>query len=307
MLTKVLLSIFSLTASFLLFESSPALAGFTTKYQIGSHWDRRLVTEKEVSEGSLGMKKISYATARFGIGTAFYLGKFNGKHIMATNYHVMSGCSSSGKLKLLNLDFSCIESLGAWSDLDLNLFVAKFKKDRDLETKLSGVGLKIDFDHHPQLGEFLVTAGFGSGVSNGGRFTFEEGPECRTFSKSLDVKLLNDPDIINPLPGARWSFALGCEASHGDSGSAIVSRDTGRAVGILWTGARLPRAKEFYDSNFLTQFINAPDERVWKQLNYAVPSNKMKEIIQTAIETGNVEKDHIETLNSILHDRPDNQ
>jgi hypothetical protein len=88
-----------------------------------------------------------------------------------------------------------------------------------------------------------------------------------------------DPDELNPGSYQAWSFANGCDVSHGDSGSAMVDRDSGDVVGIIWTG-RIPKTPDIQDSKVLDDLLRTQSPRIWKELSYAVPAAKIREVLQ---------------------------
>src|SRR5688500_3227633 len=61
---------------------------FDDRYRIGDEWGKAPVTDKQLSEETAVFRRAAMATARAGGGTSFYLGKFAGFHVMATNHHV---------------------------------------------------------------------------------------------------------------------------------------------------------------------------------------------------------------------------
>jgi len=81
-----------------------------------------------------------------------------------------------------------------------------------------------------------------------------------------------------------WAFAVGCDASDGDSGSPIVTRDTGDIIGILWGAA--PKTPIVQSSQSLDNMIKENSPAIWKDLNYAVPAVKIKEFLLEKIKSG---------------------
>ena len=95
---------------------------------------------------------------------------------------------------------------------------------------------------------------------------------------------MRDPDDLNTGPNKVWSFALGCEVSHGDSGSSIVNRLTGEVIGIIWTG-RIPKAERVQRTSHLDLILDENDQdEIWGQLSYAVPAEKIKDFLINDIE-----------------------
>src|SRR5690606_2483014 len=94
-------------------------------------------------------------------------------------------------------------------------------------------------------------------------------------------RFMADPDTINPGPYRAWSFAHGCDISHGDSGSAFFSRESGEMIGIVWTAATpkdpLIRTRDYLDS------LRPTDEAIWTKLGYTVPALKIGEFLKSIL------------------------
>jgi hypothetical protein len=113
-----------------------------------------------------------------------------------------------------------------------------------------------------------------------------------------EYRQMADPDRWNPGSYRAWSFAMGCDASHGDSGSAIVDRESGRVMGIIWTG-RIPKNPAVQSSQTLTQLFRSGDEMIWQELSYAVPAPKIKETLERVV-SGNMPEDSKRILRALL-------
>ena len=57
-------------------------------YRMGDEWGKKKVTIGELEKKS-PFQRAAMATGSVSGGTAFYLGKYNGFHVVATNHHVM--------------------------------------------------------------------------------------------------------------------------------------------------------------------------------------------------------------------------
>ena len=88
-----------------------------------------------------------------------------------------------------------------------------------------------------------------------------------------------DPDEFNPAGYKAWSFAHACDISHGDSGSAMIDRKNGDVVGIVWTG-KIPKSAMVQSSANLQKIFTGSTPAVWKELSYAVPAVKIKEVLK---------------------------
>lgn len=96
---------------------------------------------------------------------------------------------------------------------------------------------------------------------------------------------MSDPDELNTGRHQVWSFANGCDVSHGDSGSAMVDLQTGEVVGLIWTG-KIPKSTRVQSSEYLEELIENPNEDIWNELSYAVPAAKIKEVLLKRIQNG---------------------
>jgi hypothetical protein len=107
---------------------------------------------------------------------------------------------------------------------------------------------------------------------------------------------MGDPDDLNPGPNKVWSFANGCDVSHGDSGSAMFNRNTGEIVGLIWTG-RIPKDASVQKSDYLREILDENNSKeIWQQLSYAVPAEKIKDVLTQELEAGK----HSSTTKTIL-------
>lgn len=275
------------------------------EYQIGPEWGKKLVTPESLKSESEVFQKAARRTAKFGVaygsGTAFYLGKFNGKHVIASNYHVIEKASTckAGKatFTMLNKVYKCKEFLGSWSDVDFAL--ATIDVPAEDEALLESLGQNMAFDSKLYAGQKLLTIGHGYANNPSLKLVANQDDDCIVFSQGNDVRFLADPDDKNPADYKVWSFANGCDISHGDSGSAMVDRQTGEIVGIIWTG-RIPKNLKVQDATYLADIFHSNSEDIWKELSYAAPSFKIKDVLKSFIKGENVPVDTKETIRQIL-------
>lgn len=279
-------------------EDLPQLGGRTSddlvidtknkRYQIGDEWGKLPVSDEELESNDV-YRRTALATAKVGGATGFYLGEFSGEHVMATNNHVMSsrfGCNQV-TFPIKNLRFRCKEFLGTWKNIDLTLFTIKVKGAGEKEY-LQSIAQNFDFDADIAIETPLITAGFGIAENRSRRLMVNQDDDCKSFSKPGEYRLMRDPDDVNPGPNKVWSFAVGCDVSHGDSGSAMVDRNTGHVVGLIWTG-RIPKAERVQKSDYLDLILTEDNsEQIWGQLNYAVPAEQIKMILEGDIEAGKI-------------------
>jgi hypothetical protein len=252
-------------------------------YKIGDEFGKRPVTATTLGSATAAFRRAARATARVGGATGFYLGKFAGAHVMATNHHVQPTMSCGGRSvtfpHLDGLRLRCERVLGTWPSVDLSLFLVTVAPAD--EGKLAEVAANFTFHEDVTQGAELITVGFGIAGNSARAMMANQDSDCRVMSKSADYRLLADPDELNPGTYKAWSFSHACDISHGDSGSAMVDRATGKPVGIVWTG-RIPKSERVQSSAYL-QSLGTDHADVWKELNYAVPATKMREHIETVI------------------------
>lgn len=277
--------------------------GDAKDYQIGSEWGKVAVRANALEGKSAVFRRAALATAKFGGGTAFYIGQFNGHHMMATNYHVMPKadlCAARQAIfPLLGRRFSCEKFYGNWSGIDLALFSITVNSAED-EAMLEKIAANFSFNVALYPGQELITIGFGTFRNPARDLVANDDADCKVFSGKEDYRFIADPDRINPADYKAWSFATGCDVSHGDSGSAMVDRVTGEVVGIIWTTAtdKDPRVQ---DSAFLEEVLKRQSAEVWTQLSYAVPAPKIREVLADYLSRVRTsDPDLVPTLEAII-------
>jgi hypothetical protein len=248
--------------------------------QLGDTWGKRAVTTANVGAESAPFQRAARATAHVNTATGFYLGSFAGFHVMATNHHVMPSvddCAGTDvSFPLLGVTGTCTTAFGSWTDIDLALFAIDLS-DADAAT-LAPVAQNFAFHDPLVAGQPLVTLGFGRANNPGRDLMGNDDADCRVISRTGDYRFMGDPDQLNPGDYDAWSFAHACDVSHGDSGSAMVDRATGKVVGILWTGA-FPKVPEAQKSSFLDGLVGTDQPQVWSELSYSVPAPKIGEFL----------------------------
>ena len=248
-------------------------------------------------------------------GTAFYIGKNTYKdktyYIMATNHHVACGYLPICKRDLIDTDnlhesvvsfplyeydFDHVSLIGTWADIDLGLFAfeipdSKITEDarKSMDANLSSSRLEFDFTSDIYPGQELVTAGYGSNLNpknatypgNTGSpslmFSFDN--DCKVFSRRNEFPLrpLGFGSALSGRYDGAFSFAHGCDVSHGDSGSATMDRKTGKIVGIMWRAAIVKSSNtqnsEYINTYFMDQKVGV---EAFTDLALAVPAPKIK-------------------------------
>jgi len=255
------------------------LAG-SDDYRLGDEWGKKPVTLDSLRNESEAFKRAALATARTGGGTGFFLGKFEGEYVLATNHHVYqyaySCLGTRIRFPMLAIEGTCDRFIGSWSDVDLAIFTIKLKNPQVDGPKLEAVAGNFAFSEDVTAGQKLLTVGFGVANNPSRTLVANQDSDCYVFSKKGEYRFMADPDRYNPGSYRAWSFSLGCDVSHGDSGSAIVDRESGKVVGIIWTG-NIPKTPIVQTSRALTEIFEKQSEAIWQELSYAVPAVKIGE------------------------------
>lgn len=267
----------------------PPLLDDRRTYQLGSVWGKLPVNEDDLPAQTAGFQRMAKATAKVGGGTGFVLGEFEGEIVMATNHHVLetaSDCDAAPIVfPLLDTRVRCKKFLGSWSDVDLTLFTVTMIKPKQ-RAELLAVAQNFSFKRKLSPEMPLLTIGFGIADNPQRKMVANQDDDCKVFSGQEDFRFMADPDELNPGPYKAWSFALGCEVSHGDSGSAMAARDNGEVVGIIWTG-RIPKSPLVQDSDYLKELLMSRGDNIWKELSYAVPAVKIHEVLSKVFAGSN--------------------
>tara|TARA_B100001094_G_scaffold227582_1_gene222089 strand:- start:145 stop:1092 length:948 start_codon:yes stop_codon:yes gene_type:complete len=276
------------------------LQGLDGRYQIGDEWGKAPVKTGDYKKVP-SLEKIAKGTARLGGGTGFYLGKFDGEHVLATNHHVCPSsiqCRwTSAQFPLVNKRFSVKTFLGTWSDIDLALMTIKVDQaDEDL---LKTMANPFAFMQETYRGQELITVGFGGANNRSRSLVANFDSDCKVFSGSSEYRFMADPDSLNTGSYKAWSFANGCDVSHGDSGSAMVDRQSGEVVGIIWTG-KIPKSDKVQDSDYLDELLEQPNEDIWTELSYAVPAEKIGEYLQLLIDDDSLRGEKADIVEAML-------
>ena len=74
------------------------LEALDMRYQVGSEWGKKVVEDSDFIKVDT-LEKIAKGTIKLGGGTAFYIGKYAGHHVIATNHHV---CPSKWQCQFKN-------------------------------------------------------------------------------------------------------------------------------------------------------------------------------------------------------------
>lgn len=270
----------------------------TDDYRIGDEMGKKPVIAAGLNSGSEIFRRTAKAAASYGGGTAFYLGKFNGHHMMATNHHVGRGrCRGSVHFTMLKKSYACEQVYGDWQEVDVNFFSVKVPAEDEAE--LLPLGRNFAFDASIYTGQELLTIGFGVANNPRGVMMANQDSDCKVFSATDEFRQIMDPDEINPGGYAAWSFVNGCDVSHGDSGSAFVDRKTGDVLGIIWTG-KIPKSTKVASSSYLDQMLRTRSPEIWTELSFCVPAVKIRERVQKELGARPGDGDWARTMGAII-------
>jgi hypothetical protein len=259
------------------------LNGAVADYQVGDIWGKTEMAR--LDQLPPYADKIAQVTARVGGGTGWFVGFFGGKGIMASNHHVCDGgrgCQKGSKVffPLKNISLTVEDYYGSWTDTDIALFSVTVPSTQVEFFKDNARPFRFERDLTLDLP--LMTFGFG--VAGNSKRSLMGGfdEDCRVLSE--ETRFIADPDEFNPGPYKVYSFANGCDVSHGDSGSAMVDRTNGDVVGIIWTG-RIPKNKNAQSSDYIRQAQDSKSEFVWKEMSYGAPATEIKKVFQKVLST----------------------
>lgn len=281
-------------------------------YQIGNEMGKRALRPGELDGFSEAIRNLARATALITgdnlVGTAFYLGRFSGFHVVATNYHITKDadhCAGEGLVfpLLSDVAYECSRFLGSWADIDLALFAIAPKGNVEDLGRLEAAASPFDFGSVVLHGQELVTFGFGKASNPNRQMMVNEDSDCKAFSRDNDFRFMNDPDQLLPNNKKTWSFSNGCDVSPGDSGSAVADRQTGRVIGLLWSGA-IPKDSRVRDETFLNSISEASSDEIWSLLTYAVPSRKIGEFLNKIKDSGELSESTRRVIRAMLTSSP---
>ena len=265
----------------------------TNEYRIGDEWGKKEVTRQDMAKIP-ALDRAAHATARVGGATGFVLGKFGNEWVLATNYHVCPeawDCEGSRvTFTLGNIRVYIKKFLRSYTAIDLALLTLDIQPGSEEEAYLQKYAKNFAFTEGFSAGEELVTVGYGSAGNPMQSLVGNWDYDCKIFSQSGDMRFMNDPDAFNPGSYTVWSIATGCDVSHGDSGSAMVNRQTGAVKGIIWTG-KFPKIENIQSSAYLDELLKTNTEEVWTELNYMVPAQQILSILKDSVQKDGLEQD----------------
>ncbi|MCC6138953.1 MAG: trypsin-like peptidase domain-containing protein [Bdellovibrionaceae bacterium] len=299
----------------------PAPKGVEQQYQIGATWDRFVVDPTFLSNNNNpAFLTLARATGKFesmdGTGTVFYIGKHNGKHLVATNKHVahekfiVAGgdtCSAQNKSPFIGRIFfnplflepethiQCVGYIGMWDNIDFAILeIKEFSDTKYLE---SLTPMKFLTEPTLKKGTEFISVGYGLHQNQGHQFQKGIiGKNCRLFSDE-SILLTDDEDKITTA----WSFATNCDVSHGDSGSPLADMNqVGLVHGVIWSSGAINKPNLLNENYVENLFQNSQDPRLWDELSFAIPSSKILETLEAWTLTSPANSDEVTTIKAFL-------
>jgi len=231
-------------------------------FWIGQDWSRQFVTQEYFNQQPSSIQKLILHTAKIdtrkGHGTGIYLGR----GLMLTNSHVVRGRECRNlTIQIWNQSesVSCRKIL--WSDRDVDAAIIEID-DQSLY-HLEGYRLN-NRRNLPRFTERVATAGFGTTLNPNLSMTIDSSSECTVVSNN-EMRFMPPPGTSPGLAYNVWAIPLTCDTSPGDSGAAVIDRDSGELVGLIFGG----RLRKNHQINIGS--INYQDAMIWDQLSYAIP------------------------------------
>ena len=190
-------------------------------YRMGDEWGKKVLGRSNLRNKKLKfveeLRRTAKATAKVAKGTGFYLGQFNGFHLLATNYHVHMRLVNEPEdykeieFPFLDLSFNFGRTFGAWLEIDLALFAINVESKWDRKI-LQSVARNFSFDYPITRNQKLLTVGFGRAKNHYSEMVGTWDSDCKVFSGDNEFKIKYGLD-----KKGTWAFAVGCDASDGDS------------------------------------------------------------------------------------------
>lgn len=268
---------------------------------IGPKWSRKIVNLNQLEDYSPHLQRLFSSIAKVVTpttsGTSFYIGKHSGEYLFATNHHVLMNQDScvNGTSVLVQNSFMgfCKKVIVSWPDVDIALFTVTLPKLN--QEKLDEFEpLEFDFSNEILFQEKLVTAGFGRFQNNESYLTYTDDEFCMQVSGVKRHKRIEAPSTDSEMkePKKTWSFMHGCEGSPGDSGAPLMSRETGKIVGLYW-GGKNPKGNRFYSEEYVKKIIKERSQKIiWNKFNMGVPVTLILEKIQKILKTNDFGSDN---------------
>ncbi|MBT3879461.1 MAG: trypsin-like peptidase domain-containing protein [Candidatus Scalindua sp.] len=167
-------------------------------YRVGDEWGKKVLAWRDLKNKKLKcvevLRRTAKATAKVAKGTGFYLGQFNGFHLIATNYHVHVRLVNEPEdykvieFPFLDLSFNFGQIFGAWMEIDLALFAINVESKLDRK-ELQSVAKNFSFDYPITRNQKLLTVGFGRAKNHYNDMVGTWDSDSKVFSGDNEFKI----------------------------------------------------------------------------------------------------------------------
>lgn len=266
---------------------SLAFASQASKLQVGDNLERRSVDLSKFNNYSDFEKKAILATVKIlngskkSLGTGFAYKSVGDEILFITNNHVLkdqrecrktkvSILSDDLKVKILSCDK--VLSIGDKNhNLDYTIFSLSQKEyvGSIFKNRLINIA-----NTNASIGESVLTAGFGSR-------SFDERKFDITISSDKDCSVLAGPRtiVMQDFP-MKNTMSLGCDASSGDSGSMVLSQESGEIVGIFFGTAILKKKNQKLTSKEMQEHLGEENYlKFWTATSWATSIEVINNIL----------------------------
>ncbi|MFG1525596.1 serine protease [Halobacteriovorax sp. RZ-3] len=247
------------------------------EYVVGDEWNRTHIGENDTPDveelkssiliTGLGVVNTANKLTLTNVGTAFYLGKYEGEHLVATAAHVIDRENFNDMLFhfIAGPKFSLkAKELIFYSD-DIDFAIVSINmEDKEAILMKTVSAVKLNFDKVAEEGTPLTTVGFG--------FFDNEKLGLARYENSNDCQIIFGDDKVKKLDKV-FSIATGCDASGGDSGSPIVDRNTGELIGVI---TRIQTEKIGLTSKQLIEEKEENASSIWNDGSFATSMKYIK-------------------------------
>ena len=231
-------------------------------HTIGETFSRSFINKSNISSLPESVLPFAKSVARFGRGTAFYIGSQSDRHFMMTAAHTALGSLAREKLgeraSLLNKPTTLCKVFPSEQNSDFREFhlvlagvYVTCKKlvyiNEETDTAVFEINIhdqnmpepiKIEAQVQPlefgtQLGFFSYSSFENLGTNGEFDLVYSSDSDCRNFTSDKydtvsSVSIIDDKEILHKV------FTVGCDFVGGDSGGPVLNLETGALVGMVF-------------------------------------------------------------------------
>lgn len=276
-------------------ETDQKQLDLNASYQIGPNWGAQKIDAQYLRKrNDFLTTKMALATVRittpWAKGTGFFLGRFNDRYLIGTSAHLLKNIPMCFAIPLYahfeiqGKSFRCKNIIGIWPEIDFALFSIRDvfeKKDESSEPEgfLAQINpLEFDFKDPLEHTTALSTMGFGIHKNEQEELTLKEDQDCMIYSPSGVLAKVSKANQEKDQPQAMTAFAMGCDISPGDSGSAVINRESRKAIGIVWATSS-PKPEKLKTDLYLNALLNGEEDSndIWRFFSYAVSGHTIRQ------------------------------